>query len=181
MRSELARLSQRHPAFEKSGKSVAAGLTPERRSPLERGSPRSDSCLELMLASCNDPSAVNEEGNKMKRRLLGVLAASVVATASVGSAGASSNSVRLVRVTSPVSAGSYATLVARVSPSRVTCSITVYYKSGPSHAAGLYSKRPVAGRVSWTWKVGTRTTPGRWPIRVSCGAAGVLRTSFRTT
>src|SRR5439155_6062397 len=64
------------------------------------------------------------------------LAASVIA----GSAGASSASVRLVHVTSPISAGRYATLVARVLPSRVTCSITVYYYSGPSHAAGLYSK-----------------------------------------
>jgi hypothetical protein len=117
----------------------------------------------------------------MKRTLFGAVAAVVAASAIAGSAGASSASVRLVRVTSPVSAGSYATLVARVAPSRVTCSITVYYKSGPSHAAGLYAKRPIAGRVSWTWKVGTRTTPGRWPIRVSCGAAGVLRTSFRTT
>ena len=89
--------------------------------------------------------------------------------------------VRLVRVTSPISAGSYATLTASVSPRR-TCSITVYYYSGPSEAAGLYPKRPNAqGRVSWTWKVGTRTTPGRWPITVSCGSAGTLRTSFRVT
>jgi len=118
----------------------------------------------------------------MKRTLL-ILAAGAALAASViaSSAGASSTSVRLVHVTSPVSAGSYATLVARVVPSRVTCSITVYYYSGPSHAAGLYSKHPIAGRVSWTWKVGTRTTPGRWPIRVSCGSAGVLHTSFRTT
>jgi hypothetical protein len=85
--------------------------------------------------------------------------------------------VRLVSVTSPISAGSYATLRAAVSPSR-TCSITVYYKSGPSHAQGLYPKRPIGGRVSWTWKVGTRTTPGRWPIVVSCGSAGRLGTSF---
>jgi hypothetical protein len=85
--------------------------------------------------------------------------------------------VRLVSVTSPIGAGSYAHLTAAVSPSR-TCSITVYYKSGASHASGLYPKRPVRGRVSWTWKVGTRTTPGRWPIVVSCGSAGTLRTSF---
>jgi hypothetical protein len=85
--------------------------------------------------------------------------------------------VRLVSVTSPIGAGSYATLRAAVSPAR-TCSITVEYYSGPSHAAGLYPKRPVGGRVSWTWKVGTRTTPGRWPIIVSCGSAGTLRTSF---
>jgi hypothetical protein len=121
------------------------------------------------------------EGNTMNRRLFGVVAAVFAAIVIAGSAAASSTSVRLVHVTSPISAGGYATLVARVSPSRVTCSITVYYKSGPSHAAGLYSKRPTSGRVSWTWKVGTRTTPGRWPIRVSCATAGVLRTSFRTT
>jgi len=61
-----------------------------------------------------------------------------------------------------------------------SCSITVYYKSGPSHAQGLYPKCPVGGRVSWTWKVGTRTTPGGWAIVVSCGSAGTLRTSFIT-
>jgi hypothetical protein len=92
----------------------------------------------------------------------------------------SNASVRLVRVTSPISAGSYATLTAAVSR-RVACSITVYYKSGPSHAAGLDPKRPSNGRVSWTWKVGSRTTPGPWPIVVSCGSAGTLRTSFVVT
>lgn len=85
--------------------------------------------------------------------------------------------VRLVSITSPISHGSYATLTASVSPARM-CSITVYYKSGPSHAQGLNSKRPRNSRVSWTWMVGTRTTPGRWPIVVSCGSAGTLNTSF---
>jgi hypothetical protein len=86
--------------------------------------------------------------------------------------------VRLAAVTSPISHGSYATLTVMVSPA-ATCSITVYYKSGASRAAGLYPKR--GSRISWTWKVGTRTTPGRWPIIVSCGAAGTLRTSFAVT
>ena len=85
--------------------------------------------------------------------------------------------ITLVRVASPVRAGAHATLTVRVSRP-ATCSITVYYKSGPSSAAGLYPKRTVASRVSWTWKVGTRTTAGRWPIVVRCGAAGTLRTSF---
>jgi hypothetical protein len=85
--------------------------------------------------------------------------------------------VKLVRVTSPIGAGAYATLTASVSPAR-SCSITVHYKSGPSRAAGLFPKRPVRGLVSWRWKVGTNTTPGRWPITVSCGSAGTLRTSF---
>jgi hypothetical protein len=86
--------------------------------------------------------------------------------------------VRLVSVTSPINHGGYATLTVSVSPARL-CSITVYYKSGPSEAAGLYSKR--GSRISWTWKVGTRTTPGRWPIVVSCGSAGRLQTSFVVT
>jgi hypothetical protein len=105
--------------------------------------------------------------------LISVLVAALALPASA------SARVRLVHVTSPISAGSYATLTASVSPSR-TCSIIVHYKSGPSHAQGLYSKRPVNGRVSWTWKVGTRTTPGRWAITVSCGSAGTLDTSFVT-
>lgn len=109
----------------------------------------------------------------MKLRLV-LIPALLVALAIPATASAR---VRLVSVTSPISAGSYAHLRASVSPSR-TCSITVYYKSGASRASGLYPKRPVRGRVSWTWKVGTRTTPGRWPIVVSCGSAGTLRTSF---
>jgi len=49
-----------------------------------------------------------------------------------------------------------------------SCSITVYYKSGPSTAAGLFPKVADAdGRASWTWRVGTRTTPGTYRIEVS--------------
>jgi len=104
--------------------------------------------------------------------------ATLVVLAVLVTAPAAQARVRLVGLTSPVSAGSYATLTVGVSRT-ATCSITVYYKSGPSEAAGLYPKR--GRRISWTWKVGTRTTPGRWPIVVSCGAAGTLRTSFRVT
>ena len=85
--------------------------------------------------------------------------------------------LKVVSVTSPVSAGSDATLVVSA-PTGASCSIVVTYKSGPSSAAGLDSKRARGGRVSWTWMVGTRTTPGRWPIAVACGAAGSLHTSF---
>lgn len=105
----------------------------------------------------------------------------VVALVALLVAAPASASVRKLSVTSPIRAGAYATLTVSVSPVR-RCSITVFYKSGPSSAAGLYPKRPNAGgRVSWTWKVGTRTTAGRWPIVVSCGSAGTLRTSFVVT
>jgi hypothetical protein len=109
----------------------------------------------------------------MRRFVLGL--AVVAALALPVSAAAT---VRLVSVTSPIHHGSYATLSVAVSR-RATCSITVYYKRGPSVAQGLYPKR--GSRISWTWKVGTRTTPGRWPIIVNCGSAGTLRTSFVVT
>jgi hypothetical protein len=86
----------------------------------------------------------------------------------------------LQSLTSPVNAGSDATLVVST-PNGTACSITVTYKSGPCQAAGLYPQRAHGGRIDWTWMVGTRTTPGRWPIDVSCGAAGSLHTSFVVT
>jgi hypothetical protein len=92
-------------------------------------------------------------------------------------ASASRGRVKLLSLTSPVDAGSDATLVVAV-PTGTTCSIEVTYKSGPSSAAGLYPQRASGGRINWTWMVGTRTTPGRWPIDVSCGAAGSLHISF---
>ena len=88
--------------------------------------------------------------------------------------------MKLVSLTSPVRAGSNATLTVAV-PNGTSCAIVVTYKSGRSSAAGLYAQRARADRVSWTWTVGTRTTPGRWPIDVACGAAGSLHTSFVVT
>ena len=101
--------------------------------------------------------------------------------AALGVAVPASAAVRLVGIDPrPAYRGNPVTLTARVSPRNVICSITVYYKSGPSHARGVQPrKRPIGGRVSWTWLVGTRTTPGGWPIVVACGHAGTLRTSFR--
>ena len=41
--------------------------------------------------------------------------------------------------------------------------------SAPTSAAGLGDKTASStGVVSWTWKVGTRTTPGSWPVIVGC-------------
>jgi hypothetical protein len=87
---------------------------------------------------------------------------------------ASAAGIKLERLTSPITAGADATLTVRTSRA-TTCSISVYYKSGPSQAGGLYPKR--GARISWIWKVGTRTTPGSSPIIVSCGKAGSLQTS----
>jgi hypothetical protein len=114
----------------------------------------------------------------VKQLLLAVagIAALVASTAAFAAPHAAATA-RLIHVTSPVSPGADATLVARVNPAR-RCTIAVYYKSGRSVAQGLYPKRPRNGRVSWTWMVGTNTTAGRWPIYVSCGRSGSFRTHF---
>jgi hypothetical protein len=88
-----------------------------------------------------------------------------------------------VRVTPlPVSRGEQETLVAwvRARPVR-RCTITVWDKSGITHARGLDPKRPVRGRVSWTWTVAANTNLGKHRIIINCGSAGSLRTLFRVT
>lgn len=89
--------------------------------------------------------------------------------------------VTLISVTSPAAPFTDATLTISTAPG-ANCSIVVHYKSGPSRAKGLVPKAASgSGRVSWTWRVGSITTPGRWPIVVTCekGADhGELRTSF---
>jgi competence protein ComEC len=75
--------------------------------------------------------------------------------------------LEIVSVTSPVNAGGNATLTAKTAPG-ADCTITVYYKSGPSSASGLEPQTADAdGMVSWTWKVGSRTTHGTWRIVVT--------------
>ena len=114
----------------------------------------------------------------MKRLVCSVVG--VAALAGVAAAFAAPNAAttaRLVSVTSPVAHNAQARLVARVVPAR-RCKIAVLYKNGPSQARGLSPKRPVHGRVSWTWVVGGNTTLGTWPIHVSCGGAGSFRTHF---
>lgn len=67
--------------------------------------------------------------------------------------------------------GSHATLTAHTSPG-ANCTIAVYYSS-KSTAAGLEPKvADGAGNVSWTWKVGTRTTPGSYRIVVTAAVGG---------
>jgi hypothetical protein len=79
--------------------------------------------------------------------------------------------VTFVNAPLTVGRGSNATLQAKTAPN-TSCSIEVDYKSGPSKAAGLGpATSDAAGNVSWTWKVGANTTPGAWPITVTCGGA----------
>jgi micrococcal nuclease len=93
-------------------------------------------------------------------------AAPTVAPAAAPSA---TTAIVIVKEPGTVSAGRRASVTIRTAP-RAMCSITVWYKSGPSTAAGLDNAQTDAkGLMSWAWKVGTRTTSGTWPITITCG------------
>ncbi len=80
--------------------------------------------------------------------------------------------LQIVSVTSPVDQGVDATLQARTAPG-AQCTITVVYKSGASGAKGLDPKTADAtGNASWTWRVGTTTTPGSYAITVTASLGG---------
>lgn len=79
----------------------------------------------------------------------------------------------------PTGQGNVATASAQTAP-RADCSIEVEYKSGPSTARGLNPKTASgAGAVTWSWIVGSRTTPGSWPVTVSCSRGGQSETTQR--
>lgn len=86
-------------------------------------------------------------------------------------------------VSSPVKAGDYATVTVKTVPG-AQCTITVWYPSGPSTASGLEPKTADAsGRVTWSWRVGTRTTPGTHRIVVTAtllGKSVSKQTTFTT-
>jgi hypothetical protein len=82
-----------------------------------------------------------------------------------------SAAVRKVSFTSVVSPNEYATLTVAVSP-RARCTIKVTYDTVVSKARGLGPK--TGGRITWRWKVGSSTHPGRWPVVVDCGRSGKL-------
>jgi hypothetical protein len=84
--------------------------------------------------------------------------------------------VRKISLTSPVRAGKDVSLRVSVSP-RARCTIKVIYDTVVSKARGLGPKS--GSKISWRWRVGTSTSPGRWPIIINCGKSGTLRLSLR--
>ncbi len=96
-------------------------------------------------------------------------------------AAAADLTVALLSLSSPAPPGSDADIRVQTAPS-AACSIEVRYRSGLSKARGLEPKVTDArGGVSWQWRVGSKTTRGRWPIVVTCSKGsdrGSLYTSF---
>jgi micrococcal nuclease len=82
---------------------------------------------------------------------------------------APSGGVTITRAPGTVRRGATASVAAHTAPG-AACTIIVRYKSGPSKAQGLGPKSANArGDVTWSWKVGTNTTPGAWPVTITCG------------
>lgn len=80
---------------------------------------------------------------------------------------------QITREPGVVRQGGTATVTVKTRPGD-RCDITVIYKSGPSTAKGLVAKQADAsGFVSWSWTVGSRTTPGSWPVVISCDSGTV--------
>lgn len=76
--------------------------------------------------------------------------------------------VSIVSFTENVKAGSKATIAIQTAEG-AACSIVVVYASGPSKAQGLEPKVADGhGQASWTWTVGSSTTPGDRQVTVTC-------------
>ncbi len=109
----------------------------------------------------------------------GTSTAAVPTSAPLASAGVSAGapavpvaslSVSITSLPASVSHGANATLAA-ITSAGATCSASVRYFSGTVSTAVGLKPQPVAGTngdVSWTWKVGTSTTPGTSSATVSC-------------
>ncbi len=68
--------------------------------------------------------------------------------------------IQIIAVTSPIEPGTDARLELETTPG-AECEIEVRYASGPSTAQGLVPMQADEnGRVMWTWRFGTNTTPG---------------------
>lgn len=75
-------------------------------------------------------------------------------------------------LTSPVKAGATAMAKVQTVPGAV-CAIDVQYLTTTHTTAGLGNvTADDTGAVSWTWQVGGQTTPGSWPVVVTCVSGG---------
>jgi hypothetical protein len=80
---------------------------------------------------------------------------------------AKTTSIKIVSSSLYVRHGGNAYITIKTTPG-ATGTIEVDYKSGPSHAQGLYSQHASkSGIITWSWKVGTRTTKGSWPVDIT--------------
>jgi hypothetical protein len=77
--------------------------------------------------------------------------------------------VKATKLPGTVAAGDDASLTVKVAP-KARCTIKVVYDTVTSRAKGLGAKTGTL--ITWRWRVGSNTLPGRWPITIDCGNRG---------
>ena len=107
-------------------------------------------------------------------RFLVVVAAVALVVAVL--AGVSGAAVRKLSFTAAARGGDQVSLTVAVSP-KARCTIKVVYDTTVSHAKGLGAK--TGTRITWSWKVGSSTHAGSWPVTVDCGKSGRLALRLR--
>lgn len=79
------------------------------------------------------------------------------------------SAARVTLLNSPVTArrARPVTVRAQTAP-QTSCSISIGYPGAPSLDPATSDS---GGAVSWTWRVAVQTSPGSWPLSVTCGGA----------
>lgn len=100
-------------------------------------------------------------------RLALVLAAQV-ALVPAALAAAQQLPFKVVSLTAQIHRGDNGTVTVQTAP-RAKCALNVRYSVG-SKATNVFVRKTAdkSGRVSWTWHVDARATPGSWPLLVHC-------------
>jgi hypothetical protein len=87
-----------------------------------------------------------------------------------------STGIQIISSNLNVSHGNVASITVKTTPG-ATGYIEVDYSSGASKAAGLGPKTADgSGKITWSWTVGTRTTPGSWPVIITVDGQSVRTT-----
>lgn len=82
--------------------------------------------------------------------------------------------LEIVSLPAPTKRGNQASMTVRGTPSALY-TLEIKYKSGWSVANGLGAQTADAdGLVTWSWKVGSRTTPGVWEIKITDASGDIL-------
>jgi endonuclease YncB( thermonuclease family) len=96
-------------------------------------------------------------------------------TTSAPASGGTGN-LTLIKAPGTVAQDATASVTVKTSPG-AACTIDVRYKSGSSNAKGLEpAKADAQGQVTWSWKIGSNTAVGVWPVIVQCGSDSVQTT-----
>ena len=119
----------------------------------------------------------------MKHMLLAVAtAAELVASTTAFAAPARTETVHLLMVTRLLHRTEHGRIVAKLGSARNTpCTITINRGSRELRpSSGSNPEHPSWGYwLNWGWLIKPNTQLGRWQIRINCGSAGSLRTSFK--